>query len=241
MRLILTFLCALLALAAPPRAYSQTGGSGDVALVGDPAAGKELFLQCQACHQIGEGAAHRIGPHLNGLIGRKAASYDTFHYSPSLSQAGVMGLVWHDETLDRFLENPQGLASGNRMNYRGLRNAQHRRDLIAYLRTFSSDPAADLGAETTTPDDGSDPAIVALQGDAEYGAYLSGECTSCHQASGSSNGIPAIVRWPEADFVRAMQAYKHKARDHPVMQMIAGRLGDDEIAALAAYFHNPDQ
>ena len=74
--------------------------------------------------------------------------------------------------------------------------------------------------------------------DPEYGEYLSGECTSCHQASGSDAGIPSIIHWPEDDFVLAMHAYKRKQRAHPVMQMIAGRLGDEEIAALAAYFAN---
>jgi cytochrome c len=33
-----------------------------------------------------------------------------------------------------------------------------------------------------------------------------------------------------------MQSYKQKVREHPVMQMMAGRLSDEEIAALAAYF-----
>ena len=35
-----------------------------------------------------------------------------------------------------------------------------------------------------------------------------------------------------------MHAYKSKARGHPVMQMIAGPLSDEEIAALAAYFES---
>ena len=53
---------------------------------------------------------------------------------------------------------------------------------------------------------------------------------------GGDDGIPSIVLWPEEDFVTAMHAYKNKTRKHPVMQMVAGRLGDEEIAALAAYF-----
>ena len=35
----------------------------------------------------------------------------------------------------------------------------------------------------------------------------------------------------------ALQAYKHGKREHPVMQLVAGRLSDEEIAALAAYFN----
>lgn len=81
-----------------------------------------------------------------------------------------------------------------------------------------------------------DPALLAIEGDAEYGEYLSGECTACHQTSGDNDGIPSITGWPEENFVVAMHAYKSNQREHPVMQMIAGRLGDEEIAALAAYF-----
>jgi cytochrome c len=33
-----------------------------------------------------------------------------------------------------------------------------------------------------------------------------------------------------------MHAYKEKVRPNPVMQMMAGGLDDEEIAALAAYF-----
>jgi cytochrome c len=59
---------------------------------------------------------------------------------------------------------------------------------------------------------------------------------TCHQSSGSNDGIPGITAWPTEDFVIAMHAYKQKIRSHPVMQMMAGRLSDEEIAALAAYF-----
>ncbi|WP_424987442.1 c-type cytochrome [Microbulbifer sp. S227A] len=79
-----------------------------------------------------------------------------------------------------------------------------------------------------------------IRGDPEFGAYLSGECTTCHQIGGTDDGIPSITHWPVADFVVTMRAYKNKDRPHPVMQMIAGRLSDEEIAALAAYFNNPE-
>ena len=39
----------------------------------------------------------------------------------------------------------------------------------------------------------------------------------------------------------AMHAYKNKEREHPVMQMMAGRLSNEEIAALAAYFADPGE
>lgn len=205
---------------------------------GDAAAGEKVFQQCKGCHQVGAGAKNRIGPHLNGLFGRKAASLDDFKYSKSFERAGAGGLEWHADTLDVFLENPRAMTSGTRMSYRGLKDAQDRAHLIVYLRQFSDNPADIPEADPTAQavDHDLDPAILALKGDPEYGAYLSGECTTCHQSAGSDEGIPSITLWPEDQFVVAMHAYKNKQRNHPVMQMIAGRLGDEEIAALAAYF-----
>ena len=78
--------------------------------------------------------------------------------------------------------------------------------------------------------------ILAIRGDSEYGEYLAGDCTGCHQMDGSYDGIPSITGWDEESFVWAMHSYKEKEREHPVMQMMAGRLSNDEIAALAAYF-----
>lgn len=78
--------------------------------------------------------------------------------------------------------------------------------------------------------------VLAIVGDRDYGEYLSSDCKTCHQIDGSYDGIPSITHWYEEDFVIAMHAYKQKLRPHPVMQMMAGRLSDEEIAALAAYF-----
>ncbi|WP_299691441.1 c-type cytochrome [uncultured Tateyamaria sp.] len=207
---------------------------------GDIAAGEQVFQQCKGCHQVGAGAKHRSGPHLNGLFGRKAAGLDDFRYSKSFQRAGAGGLEWHADTLDVFLENPRAMATGTRMSFRGLKNPEDRANLIVYLRQFSDDPANIPEADPTATgvDHDLDPAILALVGDPEYGEYLSGECTTCHQATGGDDGIPSITLWPEDQFVVAMHAYKTKQRNHPVMQMIAGRLGDEEIAALAAHFTN---
>ena len=224
---ILPTLCVL--------AISVGSALGETA---DIAAGEKVFQQCSGCHQVGADAQHRIGPHLNGLFGRPAASHAGFRYSKSFERAGTNGLEWHADTLDAFLENPRAMASGTRMSFGGLKDDTARINLIAYLRTFSDDPAnipeADPTALAASHD--IDPEILALVGDPDYGQYLSGECTTCHQASGGDDGIPSIVYWPEEDFVVVMHAYKNKQRPHPVMQMIAGRLGDEEIAALAAYF-----
>ncbi len=206
--------------------------------IGDAKAGEKVYNQCKGCHQVGAGAKHRIGPHLNGLFGRKAGELEDFKYSKSFERAGSGGLEWHADTLDVFLEDPRAMTSGTRMSYRGLKDAKDRADVIAYLRQYSDNPANIPEADPTIDgtDHDLDPEILALVGDAEYGEYLSSECKTCHQVGGQDEGIPSIVYWPEDQFVVAMHAYKNKQRNHPVMQMIAGRLGDEEIAALAAYF-----
>ena len=206
--------------------------------IGDPKAGEIVYKKCKSCHQIGVGAKDRVGPHLNGLFGRRAAKHEGYKYSKSMQRAGVDGLVWTLETLDAYVENPRALVSKTRMSFRGLKDETDRSNLLAYLRGFSDNPRDVPEAEPTAQgtDHDLDPAILALEGDPEYGEYLSSECLTCHQADGSAEGIPSITQWPLEDFVVAMHAYKRKLRPHPVMQMMAGRLNDEEIAALAAYF-----
>ena len=99
--------------------------------------------------------------------------------------------------------------------------------------------AAVSGTETYALEEGDfelSEEILAIIGDPEYGEYLAGDCTGCHQVDGSNDGIPSITGWDSESFVWAMHSYKQKEREHPVMQMMAGRLTDEEIAALAAYF-----
>ena len=68
------------------------------------------------------------------------------------------------------------------------------------------------------------------------GQYLSSECVTCHQESGQAQGVPAIVGWPDEQFVAVMLSYKNRERPNPIMQTIAGRLSQAEIEALAAWF-----
>lgn len=211
--------------------------------IGDPARGNEIYArECAKCHQVGDGAKNRIGPQLNGVFDRRAGAIDGFKYSKSMDRMGNDGLTWTLETLNAYLENPRSLISGTRMSYRGLKDPTMRADVLAYLRIYSDRPRdipeaspTALPTEPVLP-----PEILALQGDRDFGEYLSSECTTCHQRDGSDAGIPGIIQWPEEDFVVAMHAYKRKLRPHPVMQMMASRLSDEEIAALAAYFATID-
>ena len=206
--------------------------------LGDVGRGRALYGECVNCHRIGPDARNGIGPHLNGIFGRPAGSIKGFGYSRTMYRMGAGGLEWHIDTLDAYIENPRSLVSGTRMNYRGMKDAGNRADLLAFLRAHSDDPADIPEADPTVSEAAHslDTAILELEGDPEYGAYLSSECTTCHRSDGEDDGIPSITHWPTEEFVIAMHAYRDGIRPHPVMRMVAGRLSNEEIAALAAYF-----
>ena len=206
--------------------------------VDDSVQGPAVFKKCQSCHQVGEDAKNRVGPQLNDIFGRSAGGLAGAKYSKSMIDAGEDGLVWSAETLDTFLENPKSLVAKTRMSFRGLKDKGDRANLIAYLREFSDGEASLPSAQQAGPrlEISLDPSVLSIVGDPEYGEYLSSECLTCHQSNGTNDGIPAITAWPTKEFVIAMLAYKQKLRPHAVMQMMAGRLSDEEIAALAAYF-----
>ena len=207
----------------------------------DAQRGKTLYQECKRCHQAGRGAKHRIGPHLNDLFGRRAASLPKFRYSPAMKKAGAGGLVWTEATLDAFVANPRKLVPRSRMSYAGMAAPADRADLLAWLRDLSASRTGLPAAEPTMTVDefGLDPRLLAIAGDPEYGAYLASECTTCHRPDGADEGIPSIIGWPVDDFVITLQAYKHGKRRHEAMQTIAKRLSDEEIASLAVYFGRP--
>ena len=78
--------------------------------------------------------------------------------------------------------------------------------------------------------------LLELPGDIEYGEYLANDCKTCHEADGGGEGIPNIHGRPTLQLITLLYAYREKIKSNDVMQMQAGQLTDDEIAALAAYF-----
>ena len=218
--LVSTMACMFLVaafLAAVPLADAWSADAGR---------GKTLFQQCKRCHQVGGGAEHRIGPHLNDVFGRVAGSLENYRYSPAMRAAGTGGLIWTEATLDSFLSEPRSLVPRSRMSFVGMSGADDRAELLAWLRGFSGAKSGVPQAEpTVTPEEyGIDPSILDIPGDPEFGAYLAGQCTTCHLTDGVDEGIPSIVGWPEDDFVLAMHAYKLGHRVHPAMQLIAAVL-----------------
>ena len=72
--------------------------------------------------------------------------------------------------------------------------------------------------------------------DIELGRYLSSECMTSHGTAKADSTIPNIFGLGQAHFAEVLRAYRAKALPNPVMQTIAGRLNDEDIAALALYF-----
>lgn len=110
---------------AAPAAAATT----QVALAGDPDAGKKVFRKCKACHSLKEGK-NGAGPSLHGIMGASAAAVDGFRYSDAMKNAG---LTWNAETLAGYLADPKGYVPGNKMAFRGLRKEADIEDVIAYL------------------------------------------------------------------------------------------------------------
>ena len=77
---------------------------------------------------------------------------------------------------------------------------------------------------------------AAAGADMELGRYLATECMTCHRTATSTSTIPNIFGLNETHIAEVIKAYRAKTLPNAVMQTIAGRLNDDEIASLALYF-----
>jgi cytochrome c len=96
----------------------------------DLAKGKRAYNKCAACHTLQEGR-HRIGPSLYGMFGREAGTVNNYAYSTAMKKSTV---VWDEKTLDGYIANPRQFMPGTKMAFPGIRDAQERADLIAYLK-----------------------------------------------------------------------------------------------------------
>lgn len=103
---------------------------------GDPAKGANVFKKCMACHAVGEGAKNKVGPELNGIIGRKMGAVEGFNYSDTLKEHNAKGDVWTAEILSSYLANPRQYMPGVKMVFAGLPKEGDRADLEAYLMQF---------------------------------------------------------------------------------------------------------
>ncbi|MEX6508783.1 c-type cytochrome [Jiella sp. M17.18] len=115
------------------------GGTQQAAITGDPAAGKQVFRKCQACHAIGEGAKNKIGPELNGIVGEKVALVEGYNFSSALQNYAKTHPVWTVDELHQWLSGPQKLVPGTKMSFPGLSSQDDINNVIAYLASFGPD------------------------------------------------------------------------------------------------------
>jgi cytochrome c len=106
---------------------------GSTGRAADIAAGEAVFKsQCSICHSVVAGR-NQIGPSLAGIVGRKAGQVPNFRYSPANKNSSV---TWDQATLDRYVASPKDIVPQTIMTYGGLKDAEKRTNLIAYLTTL---------------------------------------------------------------------------------------------------------
>jgi cytochrome c len=105
------------ALALAPSAFAS----------GDAAHGAQVYKTCGICHSLDKNG---VGPKHAGVFGRTAGTVADYRYSPALQKSGI---VWNDETLDKWLADPQALVPGTKMFF-AVDNAKDRADVIEFLK-----------------------------------------------------------------------------------------------------------
>lgn len=102
--------------------------------------GANAVKKCQSCHNFGQGEPNKQGPGLYDVVGRLEGSHEGFAYSDGMLAHNAAGDVWSYENLNRFLTKPSEYTPGTKMNFAGIRTAEERADILAYLQTLSASP-----------------------------------------------------------------------------------------------------
>jgi len=115
---------------------AATAPKVEVAIAGDAVAGAKVFRKCKACHDV-EGK-NKVGPHLDGVIGRPVASVEGFKYSPAIVEYAAGQPDWTVEALTAFLRKPKDVIAKTKMSFAGLKKDEDLINILAYL----NDPSA---------------------------------------------------------------------------------------------------
>jgi cytochrome c len=110
-------------------AWISAAAAGQACADGDPVKGEKVFLKCKACHEIATDR-NKVGPTLQGVLGRKAGSVGGFKYSEAMLNSQV---VWDAETIADYVEKPKEFIAGNKMAFAGLKKEDDIEDLIAFI------------------------------------------------------------------------------------------------------------
>lgn len=99
--------------------------------------GAKVAKVCMACHSFDKGGANKVGPNLWGIFKNKHGHMEGYAYSKEMmAQTGM----WDAETLNKFLANPKAAIPGTKMGFAGLKKANERADVIAYLHSLADSP-----------------------------------------------------------------------------------------------------
>ena len=101
-------------------------------------AGKKAFAKCKACHSIKEDGKKKLGPNLWGIYGNDIASVEGMKYSKALKKYAEEAGTWQDENLDKWLENPKKMVRKTKMIFPGLKKADERANIIAYMKSMGN-------------------------------------------------------------------------------------------------------
>ncbi len=94
--------------------------------------GKAVFARCASCHSTRPGQ-NGVGPSLFGVIGRRAGTAPGFRYSSAMT---AFGRVWDPGLVSAYLADPKTVVPGNKMTFPGLKSAQDRDNIAAYLSSL---------------------------------------------------------------------------------------------------------
>jgi cytochrome c len=113
--------------------------SGIAALLAaaDIDAGAKVSKKCAACHSFSKDGKNKVGPNLWDIVGKAIGGGAGYKYSGALAE---MGGDWTYDNLDAFLTKPKDFAAGTKMSFSGIKGAEDRANLIAFMRGLSDNP-----------------------------------------------------------------------------------------------------
>lgn len=123
--LVIAAIAAAVAAAAATPALAE----------GDVAAGATVFNKCKVCH-VADAKTNKVGPNLNGIVGRPVASAEGYSYSTAMQGHAKTVPVWDEAALSAYLANPRGVVKGTKMAFAGLKKPEEIANVIAYLKSI---------------------------------------------------------------------------------------------------------
>jgi len=200
---------------------------------GNPGRGQRVFNACAQCHSL-EPDRNMTGPSLAELWNRKAGSVASFpRYSPALQSSNV---VWNDKTLDEWIKDPQHVVPGNQMTFPGVKDAQQRSDLLAFLKqaTQAGRAPSPRSAQQNGPmggmmGGGGDPNLKSL--DPEHRVQAISYCRDTYRITTADGKMHAF--WERNLRFKTDASENGPQKGAPAL-VVAGMLGDRADAIFAA-------